>query len=387
MWLRIRFVFVLLLSVCFLMAQKDTSSVTFNGQVTTWGIAQFENSIHIQFAGRFVPALLGKFNLTPKSKLDFEASLNINGSANFTGLSYDSVLGQLKPYRVWARYSGQNWEVRAGLQKINFGSAKLFRPLMWFDGVDVRDPLQLTDGVYGALGRYYFPNNANVWLWALIGNKNPKGYESWGTSQWKPEVGGRFQMLAGSGTIALSTNYRKVKVRNWASNTWNDYALLNESRVGLDGKWDVGIGLWFESSVTLTGVNNLSLLNTHNVQDMWNLGADYTFPVGNGLGATVEYFRYHAGDKILVNGTTLNVIGSMFSYPVGILDNISAMFFYIPDYGSVYNYVNWSRTYDNWNIYLIGYWNPANFQLLSSQTQGKNLFAGKGIQLMMNYNF
>jgi len=120
----------MLFSLHFLMAQEDSTKVTFNGQVTAWGVGQFENPFGIQLGGRFVPTLLGNFNLTPKTKIDFEASLNINGTANFTGLRYDSVMGQFKPYRVWARYSTNKWEVRLGLQKINFGSAKLFRPLM-----------------------------------------------------------------------------------------------------------------------------------------------------------------------------------------------------------------------------------------------------------------
>ncbi len=372
-------IIVLFLIVGFLCkAEKsDTTHISFNGQVTAWGVAQLENSFPAQFGGRFVPTLLGNFKLATNSKIDFEASANINGSVDFTGLRYDSVMGQLKPYRVWARYSGRNWEVRAGLQKINFGSAKLFRPLMWFDAMDVRDPLQLTDGVYGALGRYYFPNNANIWLWGLIGNKNKKGYEMYRSAQWKPEVGGRFQMPAGTGQIAVSTNYRKVQIPN---NT----GLLNESRIGLDGKWDVGIGLWFESSVTLT---QKSQYFPYPVQDAWNLGADYTFGIGNGLGMTLEYFRYHLGDQFLINGTTVSVVGSMFTYPVSILDNLSAMIFYIPGPNLTYNYVSWSRTYDNWALYVFGYWNPTNYQLITSQSGGRNMFAGKGVQVMVNYNF
>ena len=70
-----------------------------------------------------------------------------------------------------------------GLQKINFGSAVLLRPLMWFDSLDPRDPLQLTDGVYAVLLRYYFPNNANLWAWALYGNDSPKGWESAATAE------------------------------------------------------------------------------------------------------------------------------------------------------------------------------------------------------------
>ena len=375
-----RIILVLFLALVFVLKAEKTDSthISFNGQITGWGIVQLENATPWQLAGRFVPTLLGNFALAPQSNIDFEASLNINGSLNFTGMRYDSVMGQFKPYRIWARYSGKSWEVRAGLQKINFGSAKLFRPLMWFDGMDVRDPLQLTDGVYGALGRYYFPNNANIWLWTLIGNKNPKGYEMYGTAQWKPEIGGRYQMPAGPGQIALSTNYRKVQVPNLTS-----FDLLNEGRIGLDGKWDLGIGLWFESSVSLT---QKSALMPYPVVDAWNVGADYTFGIGNGLGMTVEYFRYHLGQQFLTGGTTVNLIGTMLTYPVSMLDNLSAMVFYVPGPNLAYNYLSWSRTYDNWSLYAIGFWNP-DIQLTFSQTQGKNMFSGKGIQLIVNYNF
>ena len=121
---------------------------------------------------------------------------------------------------------------------------------------------------------------------------------------------------------------------------------------------------------------------------MWNVGADYTLPLGNGLGVTLEYLRVHAGDEFLVNGNAVNLIGSMFTYPVSLLDNLSAMFFYVPGNGLnlLYNYLSWSRTYDNWSIYGIAFWNP-NVPLAISNTQGSSLFSGKGIQLMVNYNF
>ncbi|NDP19760.1 MAG: hypothetical protein GZ091_01575 [Paludibacter sp.] len=378
---KIKITFVLLLNLLRLMAQNDSTKIMFNGQITTWGVSQLSSPLPIQLGTRFVPTLLGDF-----SEFDFEASLNINSSINFTGLQFDTIMGQFKPYRVWARYSGENWEVRAGLQKINFGTAKMFRPLMWFDGMDVRDPLQLTDGVYGVLGKYFFENNANLWAWGLLGNKNPKGYEMYGSSQWKPELGGRFQMPLGAGEIALSSNFRKINVPNLVSNIPNNDYLLDESRIGLDGKWDVGVGLWFETSVNITDKKNNLIPTVSKVQDMWNIGADYTFPIGNGVGVTVEYFRYHSGEQFLVNGNTLNLIGSMFTYPLSILDNLSAMVFYVPGPDLLFNYVSWSRTYDNWSWYAIGFWNPTT-PLAISQRQGTNIFAGKGVQLMVNYNF
>ena len=161
----------------------------------------------------------------------------------------------------------------------------------------------------------------------------------------------------------------------------------SESRIGLDGKWDVGIGLWFESSVTLTDTQKHNFPFLSKIQDMWNLGVDYTLPVGNGIGITVEYFRYHAGDQFIVSGNAVNVLGTMLTYPVSLLDNLSGMVFYLPDQNKWMNYLSWGRTYDNFNIYGMAYWNPSYVQLVSVQSANRNLFAGKGMQLMVSYNF
>ncbi|MDD3078347.1 MAG: hypothetical protein PHH37_04465 [Paludibacter sp.] len=380
---------VLILLFCswvgFSLAQEKRTELNLNGQLVGWTTAQFVDPFILQPGGRFVPVVTGKYHLVQGSFFDMEASLNVNGNTTFENWKYAAATGEIKPYRVWLRYAGEQFEVRAGLQKINFGSAKMFRPLMWFDGMDVRDPLQLTDGVYGLLGKYFFKNNANIWLWGLIGNKNTKGWETNATEQWKPELGGRIQIPVATGEMALSTNFRQVKVLNpLAAGIQNVYENLAEKRIGLDGKWDAGVGLWFENSTTITQKNNIQVPQ---VQDMWNAGMDYTFAIGNGLGATLEYLRYHAGNDFLVNGYALNLIGSMFTYPVSLMDNLSLMLFYVPGQNLVFNYASWARTYDNLSLYVIGFWNPENVQLLSAQSQSKNLFAGKGVQVMVSYNF
>lgn len=369
-----------------LLAQKDTTSIYFKGQATLGGNVLFDNPLRWQMGGLITPAVLGKFAISPNTSIDFEASLTANGSINFTSFKRDTITVDVKPYRLWLRFSGDNWEVRAGLQKINFGTAKMFRPLMWFDAMDVRDPLKLTDGVYGILGKYFFQNNANVWLWGLIGNNKAKGYEPWGSSQWKPELGGRFESPVGRGEMGLSTHFRTLEFVNLPSSRFQKFE-TSESRIGLDGKWDIGIGLWFESSVTYTDTQNNNFPLLFKVQDLWNVGADYTLPIGSGVGVTLEYFRYHAGNQFLLNGNGLNVLGTMLTYPISMLDNLSGMVFYLPDQHKWMNYLSWGRTYDNLNIYAIGYWNPANVQLVSAQSQSRNLFAGKGLQLMLNYNF
>lgn len=369
---------VILFMVAFpLCAQEPADSartvLSFNGQITGWEVTKFPEPISWQAGGRFLPTLLGEYSWGENSKLNFEASAHINGSLNFSDWNYVDGYGEIKPYRVWLRYSGRNWELRGGLQKINFGVARMFRPLMWFDSMDVRDPLQLTDGVYGILGKYFFENNASVWLWSLLGSKQPKGWELIGSARRRPEIGGRVEFPVFSGEMGVSTHHRKADVH------------LNENRIGIDGRWDAGVGLWFETSFTRMQKNSYGIA-VH--QDAVTLGMDYTFAVGNGVGMTLEYFRYHAGDKFMRNGTNLNLIGGMFTYPVSVLDNLTAMFFYAGNQSDMwFNYINWARTYDNWSFYLMGYWNPEISLLLGGQNESKNLFMGKGFQLMASYNF
>ena len=89
----------------------------------------------------------------------------------------------------------------------------MLRPLMWFDKIDPRDPLQLTDGVWGLLARYYFLNNANIWLWGLYGNEKPKTWEIGKTNQHYPEFGGRFQSPVPKGEAAVSYHFRMADTR------------------------------------------------------------------------------------------------------------------------------------------------------------------------------
>lgn len=366
-------------------AEQDVK-MHLNGQVVAWTTAQFNDPIVIQPGARFVPSFTGKFEISKQSFFDFEASLNINGSLTFEKGNLVDTVGQFKPYRIWGRYANDKFEVRAGLQKINFGSAKMFRPLMWFDGMDIRDPLQLTDGVYGILGKYYFENNANLWLWGLVGNDRPKGYELYGSALLKPEFGGRIEMPAGPGEIGLSYHYRKLIPNHNNYNLPLSVVEMKENRIGVNGKWDLEVGLWFESSIFLIEERDASV---YGKTDMMNLGIDYTLPFGNGLGVTLEYFRYHTGDKLFTGDLSAQVLGGMLNYPVSLMDNVSGMLFYLPagSNSMCLNYFSWNRNYDNFSLYVIAFWNPDGYSLPALQTQNRNLFAGKGLQLMASYNF
>jgi hypothetical protein len=384
-----RLLFLIVFFIPAVLTAYEKPTLQFSGQATAWQAVQFADPSLWMSGGRFVPELKGKVSFDNGASVDMEASLNINGSVDWKSITDPDAMGQVKPYRFWLRYATRRWEVRAGLQKLNFGAAKMLRPLMWFDGMDIRDPLQLTNGVYGLLGRYYFDNNATLWAWGLMGNKLPKGYEPAGSAAWKPEVGGRAQVPLGPGELALSYHHRKVNPASNALNMSFLEASLPENRLGIDGKWDVGVGVWVEASLTALKKDNTTPELLPSRTDMFNTGLDYTVPLGNGVGITLEYFRYHAGNRFITGGSTAHVMASMVSYPVSLLDNLSLMVFYIPAAAKNYwmNYLSWSRNYDNWSLYLIAFINPEDYSLPVMATPGRNVFAGKGFQFMLSYNF
>ncbi len=201
-------------------AQADSSSNTttqdsvppqtleLKGQVSAYANYNFSNDLNMLVGGNFLPELVYSIPLKKKQLIDFDVTANIFGSVNFHPFDTAVDNGDVQPYRAWARYSGKQFEIRAGLQKINFGSATSLRPLRWFDQVDPRDPLALTAGVWGLLGRYYFLNNANVWLWGLYGNEDVKGWEVTSTYEQIPEFGGRFQHPVPKGELAVTYHHR-----------------------------------------------------------------------------------------------------------------------------------------------------------------------------------
>ena len=87
-----------------------------------------------RFGLRFQPTLSLAKALGAGWKLDSEFSLDMSASglSSPTGATW-TLDGSIKPYRLWLRLSSSRFEARLGLQKINFGSATIFRPLMWFD--------------------------------------------------------------------------------------------------------------------------------------------------------------------------------------------------------------------------------------------------------------
>lgn len=381
-----QFKIVILISI---LIPKFTSAhqFDFQGQASVWGLKNDYNSSYTYFGFRYVPEghLIHELNST--FTLDGECSFNIYSNGELQKLSSVTSDSDFKPYRIWARIASSQFEARLGLQKLNFGPAMLLRPLMWFDSIDPRDPLQVTDGVYGLLFKYYFVNNANIWLWGLYGNDKLKGWEFIPSDKKSPEVGGRVQIPVSTGEMAVTYHRRQVDATTILDSRYTSLLrLLNisesdlkpmENRIGLDGKWDVSVGVWFEGA--------LSHYETDLIPQTWTraftLGMDYTFGIGNGLHAVGEYFQLKYTEKAFGSGEGVTFFAGSFGYPVGILDNLQAIFFYDQENEDFYHFLNWQRTYDSWSFHIITFWNPDSYQIYQTQTN-INLMSGKGIQIM-----
>lgn len=356
------------------------TSLDFNNQVSAWLGMNYTDQVFWQTGARYIPTLSPAWNAGNDNKLDAELSINTYGNMLFSGSSFDTATYDLKAYRLWMRYSTSNLEIRAGLQKINFGSANIFRPLMWFDRMDFRDPLQLTDGVYGLLGRYYFNNNVNIWLWTLYGNKNVKGWEIAPSVPTIPEFGGRTQIPVPKGELAISYHHRIADYSEfYMNNPMITDTRFAENLLAVDGKWDLGPGVWFEYVMKLNDKTN-QLMGRY--ETYYSLGFDYTFDIGNGLNFITEFFHYSNNPEEAQQKTKSNFSSLSLNYPFTLSHNISCFFNYNWETQEWYRYLNLQLKYDYLSLYMMTFWNPEKFSLFTGKDDS-NTFAGKGFQFML----
>jgi len=268
------------------------------------------------------------------------------------------------------------------LQKITFGPARLFRPLMWFDRLDPRDPLQLTEGVYGLRLRYDFQNNANIWLWGLYGNKDTKGWEGIPTKTGTPEFGGRLQHPLGNGEMAFTAHRRMVNQVGHldSSDRIMTGKSIPENRIALDGMWDIGPGIWFETALIHASHGQ----SYPNWLSFLTVGMDYTFEIGSGLTIMGEHFSLTAGDAPYNPDTKTEISGIIFSYPLGIMDQLALFYIYNWDSKQSYQYISWQRTYDVLTFHISGFLSSRKQSIGINESLGST--GTSGIQLIIIFN-
>ena len=367
----------LILSINYTNAQD---SLSFKGQLSSYVHLNAANAFPLSIGARYIPQVNYKYNLPSDKLLDFEASANLYGNAGFHLFDSSGFNGNVKPYRLWVRYSSDQFELRAGLQKINFGSASLLRPLMWFDQIDPRDPLKLTDGTWGLLTRYYFLNNANIWLWGLYGNENLKGWESFHTKKNIPEFGGRFQTPVPEGEAAFTYHHR-IADGTPLSDSLTTVGNIPENRFGFDAKFDMEVGWWVEASWS----NFNKDIGMFTNQKVINAGLDYTFGLGNGLTVIYEQLIASTDRKIFKfdNSVTFSLLS--LTYPVGLFNNVGTMLYYDWTNSRIYSFLNWQMQFNRLTFHLMGYVNPKEYQI-PTQESDNMLFAGSGVMVMLVFN-
>lgn len=351
-----------------LLSEVNAQELEFKGQLSGWGTGtRLHDKWEKDFGLRYIPQLSYSYNLNEDDLLNAEVLVNSYYASGINSNSSD-----VKLYRAILRYTGPQSEVQAGLQKINFGPAQLLRALMWFDSVDPRDPLKLTEGVYGLRYKYSFIDNSILWLWGLYGNKSKKGFEAFPSRRDVPEFGGRIQLPVLNGEVAATVHTRKSDAGTFS---------FRENRYALDGRWDAGVGVWFESVLQ----NSLVSLPGFRWMKLLTLGGDYTFPLGNGIYFLMEHMYSASSDRVLSPGSEGQVSALMATYPVGVLDNLALQEYYSYSDKKLYQYYQVQRTHDNLIINLAFFHYPDSGGNLFLN---KNAFAaaGYGVQLMLIFN-
>ncbi|MBN1164601.1 MAG: hypothetical protein JXB45_08485 [Candidatus Krumholzibacteriota bacterium] len=325
-------------------ASQAESYAEVSGQLSGWIAGRRHQNDNFYHTGvRYIPGLDLEYTPGELIRLGFDLSLNsfaVKGSGA-------SPKMELELYRLKLRLTSDQTEMRFGLQKINFGPGYLLRSLRWFDRMDPRDPQKLTEGVYGVRFVYSAMNNASLWLWALYGNDEPKGYEALPTPGDEAEFGGRLQLPVPAGEAALSCHTRMV------DGSLHRLGKFRENRLALDGRWDVGIGIWFESV--------LQRQHSDLIPCPWmkylTLGADYTVPLGQGLYCLFEHLALVRSSELSGRDGDNNFTAWHLNYPLGILDLVSAIGYFSWDEEKYAQYLAWQRTWDSvvLNINLFYY--------------------------------
>ncbi|MFQ6676193.1 MAG: hypothetical protein ACE5LH_07590 [Fidelibacterota bacterium] len=344
------------------------------GQLSGWDrVVQGEGRTYSNRVGiRYLPELTWKIFGSGDATVDLDIEANLYAAS---GPERTTTADRFRLYRAWVRYSRASFDLRLGLQKISFGPARMLRSLMWFDRLDPRDPLQLTDGVYGLRVTYTSPVNTSLWMWALTGNEEPKGWEVSPTKDGSLEYGVRIQRPVPRGEMALTAHRRVVDFRGFPDPE-EERKGIPEARFALDGIWDLGVGIWFEMAAIRADLPSPA----SSWQSFLTAGTDYTFAVGNGVHFMGEYMRVDAGDGPFDGREEVSVLGLGLFYPVGIMDRLSVMNFSVPGQEISLFYLDWQRTTDLFTFHVSVFWNArtAEKRPLASLTALEN----RGIQLM-----
>ncbi len=251
--------------------------------------------------------------------------------------------------------------------------------MQWFNRVDPRDPLRITNGVKALLGRYYFVNNANLWIWGLLNNTEVRGMDIFSTKRKYPEVGGRLQLPVPKGEIAFTYHHRTdILPENFPAQVNSSFA---ENRIGFDTKLDLIAGIWVEGTSIFRNADLGSLRN----QTALTLGIDYTFGLGSGLNLMFEKMWVGFGEKFGKYQQNIHLNALVGTYPININNRISVYGIYSKKSEISSLVGNFEHQFNKITAYLMVFHNQSgSFSLL--QNQMGTQFNGNGFNILLIYN-
>lgn len=344
-----------------------------SGQASAYAVASPWQDKKLTTGFRFLPGLRYHDD-GRKYQMDAEASVHLFAHESIFPLDDQPTAG-LQPYRLWIRLSDSTRSLRIGLQQINFGSATILRPLMWFDRMNPLDPLGLTEGVWSALGQLYFRNDASLWLWINLPSKKLRVWDIFPSNTNFPEAGGRLQWPVPKGEMGLAANLRVVRIpENQIQLPGQENAL--HYKIGMDGRWDVGPGLWYECSFTGSDRN----LGPYSQLALLTLGSDYTFGLGNGLNLTAEHMWAAMGSSITEMDETAAFSALSLSYPINFFNQLRLLSYYDWKHRKPYTFLQYENKLSRGKLQLMAWANPENPVLPGREDM--MLFGGLGMQIM-----
>ncbi|MCK5520627.1 MAG: hypothetical protein KAI81_05910, partial [Candidatus Marinimicrobia bacterium] len=279
---------------------------------------------------------------------------------NFTASSEQAEFGddKLEWYRTIMKLSGDNYDFKLGLQKINFGPAQFLRTLQWFDTLNPLDPTGQSDAVEAALLRFAPHSNIYLWLWGInnetiettpisyVGDLSVEPLKF--STLMNKQLGGRIVYSLGISDIALTVFHRSISMERII----NSY---NENRYAIDLRSEFIVGFWAEAM--LSTQDEKYVLGAPEKAFTYTLGLDYTFPLGNGLYTVIEHSYSDAGNIINLGKNPFNRYSIftpksrrsmlMLNFPLSIFDNLMNVSMVDHQNEIISNTLIWSRSYDH----------------------------------------
>jgi len=117
------------------------------------------------------------------------------------------------------------------------------------------------------------------------------------------------------------------------------------------------------------------------------IGGDYTLPLGNGGYVLTEFMVDKVKPKLLSDDEQIELSAFLINYPINMLDSGSLIIEYDWENKRYFNFLRFSRTYDNYIFNLLLFSNPERDEFSAVEIEFAGLTGfGKGMRLMVIYN-